>query len=434
METMLSALFQRAGAASERLVRRFMPDPFALVLLLTLVSLVLGVAVIPDVPDAAPRTLAGRASEVVSLWTSGFGNAEILKFGFQIILIVVTGEAIAESPPAQKLLARLSALPRTPAQALMVVSTFAVVSGWLHWGFGLISSALLSVPMRFMACGNVIPGRLLGVFMTNRDSAGAAQLNLGLRPKKASLSFCDIASPTSARSLMAIGGKTIPMQNLEWVRTFRPLGALLGRLSPRLLRRIDPGLATLARPVDAFLGRLRGGDLESPAGLKVQEMSIPDFLAHAPRLIAHYAVRPLWSEDELGWLVGLAAQNTRLGAFTIRAIVDHTSATIGCFVYYASPGRTAHVLNILSLPGREVGVLGAMFRHLEDTGHLEARGRAQPALMAGLGLQRWLVFRHRAFAMALTRVPEVNDAIVRGDIYVGGLAGEDWSRLMCDFG
>ncbi len=299
---------------------------------------------------------------------------------------------------------------------------------------GLISSALLSVPMRFMACGNVIPGRLLGVFMTNRDSAGAAQLNLGLRPKKASLSFCDSASPTSARSLMAIGGKTIPMQNLEWVRTFRPLGALLGRLSPRLLRRIDPGLATLARPVDAFLGRLRGGDLESPAGLKVQEMSIPDFLAHAPRLIAHYAVRPLWSEDELGWLVGLAAQNTRLGAFTIRAIVDHTSATIGCFVYYASPGRTAHVLNILSLPGREVGVLGAMFRHLEDTGHLEARGRAQPALMAGLGLQRWLVFRHRAFAMALTRVPEVNDAIVRGDIYVGGLAGEDWSRLMCDFG
>ena len=53
--------------------------------------------------------------------------------------------------------------------------------------------------------------------------------------------------------------------------------------------------------------------------------------------------------------------------------------------------------------------------------------------MAGLGLQRWLVFRHRAFAMALTRIPEVNAAVVRG-IYVGGLAGEDWSRLMHDLG
>ncbi|UFX46211.1 hypothetical protein HAP47_0005770 [Bradyrhizobium sp. 41S5] len=107
---------------------------------------------------------------------------------------------------------------------------------------------------------------------------------------------------------------------------------------------------------------------------------------------------------------------------------------IGGFVYYAAPGRTAHVINILSLPGQEVGVVCAMFRHLERTGHAEARGRAQPALMAGLGLQRWLVFRHRGFAMALTRVPDVNDAVVRGDIHVGGLAGEDWSRLMHDCG
>ncbi|GKQ53497.1 DUF3150 domain-containing protein [Bradyrhizobium sp. Ce-3] len=297
---------------------------------------------------------------------------------------------------------------------------------------GHISSALLSIPMHFIACGNVIPGRLLGVFMTNGDSAGAAQLNLGLRPKRASLSFCDSASPTSAKSLLAIGGKTIPLQNLEWVRTFRPLGALVERLRPRFLH---PRLATLARPVDALLGRLRGDEeIEGAAELKVREMSVPDFVAHAPRFIAHYAVRPLWSEDELGWLVGLAAQNTKLGAFTIRAVEDRSGAMIGCFVYYAAAGRTAHVLNILSLPDQEVGVLCAMFRHLESTGHVEARGRAQPALMAGLGLQRRLVFRHRAFAMALTRVPEVNEAIVRGDIYVGGLAGEDWSRLMHDFG
>jgi len=300
---------------------------------------------------------------------------------------------------------------------------------------GRISSALLSVPMRFVACGNIIPGRLLGVFMTNRDSAGAAQLNLELRPKRASLSFCDSASPTSAKSLLAIGGKTIPVQNLEWVRSFRPLGALVGRLSLRFLRGNDLGLATLARPVDALLGRLRGDDdIAAPADLKVLEMSVPDFLMHAPRLIAHYAVRPLWSEDELGWLVGLAAQNTKLGSFTIRAIEDRSGAIIGCFVYYAAPGRTARVLNIMAFPGEEVGVLGAMFRHLESTGHVEARGRAQPALMAGLGLQPRLEFRHRAFAMALTRVPEVNDAVVRGDIYIGGLAGEDWSRLMHDFG
>ncbi|WP_426441495.1 GNAT family N-acetyltransferase [Bradyrhizobium genosp. P] len=299
---------------------------------------------------------------------------------------------------------------------------------------GSIRSALLAVPMRFVACGNVVPGRLLGVFMTDKEAVGAAQLILALRPRRADFSFCDSASPTSCNHMLAIGGKPISVQNLEWSRSFRPLGALAGRLAERLLRRRDPGLAALARPVDALLRRrLAAKDAVDPAGPKVTEMSVSAFLEHAPRLIAHYAVRPLWPEDELSWLVSLAAQNTQLGTFTIRAVEDRTGAITGCFVYYAAPGRTAHVLNIMSLPGQETAVLDAMFRDLDRAGHLEARGRAQPALMAGLALQRWLVFRHKAFAMVLTRVPEVNDVVARGDIYIGGLAGEDWSRLMSDF-
>lgn len=128
----------------------------------------------------------------------------------------------------------------------------------------------------------------------------------------------------------------------------------------------------------------------------------------------------------------MAAQNTKLGSFTIRSVEDRAGAVIGCFVYYAAP-RTAQVLNVLSLPGRETAVLEAMFRYLDRAGHTEARGRAQPALMVGLAVQRWLVFRHKTFAMAMRRSPEVNDAVARGDVYVGGLAGEDWSRLMSDF-
>lgn len=123
-----------------------MPDPFVLVLLLTLVTLVLGfVSMGYQAPNAPlPLPYGARASELVSAWTAGFGNAEILKFGLQIILIVVTGEAIAESPPAKRALAWLTAIPKTPRGALFLVSAFAVVTGWVHWGFGLVSSALLA--------------------------------------------------------------------------------------------------------------------------------------------------------------------------------------------------------------------------------------------------------------------------------------------------
>ncbi len=140
----LVGVFARAGSAAESLVRRFMPDPFALVLLLTLVALGLGLATMGAVPGDGGATVLGKGSALVKAWTDGFGNPEILKFGLQIILIVVTGEAIAASPPARRLLARLTALPSTATQALLLVTVFALVTGWIHWGFGLVSSALLA--------------------------------------------------------------------------------------------------------------------------------------------------------------------------------------------------------------------------------------------------------------------------------------------------
>jgi short-chain fatty acids transporter len=143
----------RLGSAFERFVRRFMPDPFVLVLLLTLVALALGWAKV----GGAPLTL-------IKAWTDGFGNAEILKFGLQIILIVVTGEAIAASPPARKLLASLTNKPKNARQALLLVTVFALVTGWLHWGFGLVSSALLAreVGRSFKERGIKIHYALLG--------------------------------------------------------------------------------------------------------------------------------------------------------------------------------------------------------------------------------------------------------------------------------
>lgn len=299
---------------------------------------------------------------------------------------------------------------------------------------GHIASAMLAVPMRFIACDTVVPGRLVCTLMTDKEAAGAAQLVLTLRPRHPVIQFSDTASPTTFNHWRAIGAKPIPVHNLEWTRSFRPLGALAGRLEERFFRGRSLRLATFARPIDALLRR-RFGEKSAgeSSGTKVADMSVAAFLEQAPKFIAHYAVRPLWSEEELGWLVSLAAQNTTHGTFTIRSVEDRAGTLIGCFVYYASPGRTARVLNVLAHPGEEITVLNAMFHYLESTGHVEARGRAHPALMAGLSLQRWLVFRHRAFAVVLTRIPNANDAVARGDIFVGGLASEDWSRLMSDF-
>jgi short-chain fatty acids transporter len=62
----------------------------------------------------------------------------------QMCLILVTGHALASSPPVSALLDRLVTLLRSPAQAVMLVAIVAVVFGVLNWGLGLIAGALMA--------------------------------------------------------------------------------------------------------------------------------------------------------------------------------------------------------------------------------------------------------------------------------------------------
>ena len=142
--SIFSRALSRVGSAAHDVVRRFLPDPFVLVLLLTLAALVLALLTMDAVPGAAGGTLLGKSSSLVKVWIEGFGNPEILKFAMQITIIVITGEAIAASPLAKRGLAKLVTLPKTAPQAVFIVTMYAVVTGWLHWGFGLVSSALLA--------------------------------------------------------------------------------------------------------------------------------------------------------------------------------------------------------------------------------------------------------------------------------------------------
>ena len=142
--SIFSRALSKVGSVAHDLVRRFLPDPFVLVLLLTLAALSLALATMAPVPGGAGATWLGKSSALVKVWIEGFGNPEILKFAMQITIIVITGEAIAASPLAKRGLAKLVTLPKTAAQAVFVVTAYAVVTGWLHWGFGLVSSALLA--------------------------------------------------------------------------------------------------------------------------------------------------------------------------------------------------------------------------------------------------------------------------------------------------
>ncbi len=126
-----------------------MPDPFVLVL--ALVSVTYGASVlmlarhgapVAHGATAVPMPLASAVIRASELLFKGF--SELLTFAMQMVLIVVTGEAIAASPAVARAIRRAASVPRTQGGALWFVSTAAMALGWLHWGFGLMTAAMLA--------------------------------------------------------------------------------------------------------------------------------------------------------------------------------------------------------------------------------------------------------------------------------------------------
>lgn len=119
-------------AGSVYLFERLLPDPFVIAIALT--ALVALAALL-----SAPK---GDFSTIVTSWYGGlFG---IIGFAFQMVLILVTGHALAHAPVIQLALRSLVSRLRTANQAVVATFLIAAAASWLNWGFGLVVGAILA--------------------------------------------------------------------------------------------------------------------------------------------------------------------------------------------------------------------------------------------------------------------------------------------------
>lgn len=124
-------MLPRLGLRIARVFRASAPDPFVLAILLTALTFVLGAT-------RADQT----AQSMLDHWQAGFWD--LLAFGMQMCLILVTGHALAASPPVAAALRGLADAPRNGRQAAAMVSLIAMSAGLVNWGMGLIVGAVLA--------------------------------------------------------------------------------------------------------------------------------------------------------------------------------------------------------------------------------------------------------------------------------------------------
>ncbi len=114
-----------------RLVERWLPDPFTLVMTLTLVVMIAAVAV----EGAAPLA-------VLKMWGDGFWS--LLSFAMQMVVVLVAGYMLASTPLVKGWLRALARRATGPAPAIVMVTLVSLVASWINWGFGLVVGALFA--------------------------------------------------------------------------------------------------------------------------------------------------------------------------------------------------------------------------------------------------------------------------------------------------
>lgn len=116
----------------DRFVQRYLPDAFLFAITLTIVVFLIGMFVMGNTPV-----------QMIDYWGNGFWD--LLEFAMQMSLIVVTGNVLANTPVVKRLLEKPSALAKSPAQAVILVTITAIVASLINYGFGLVGGALFAL-------------------------------------------------------------------------------------------------------------------------------------------------------------------------------------------------------------------------------------------------------------------------------------------------
>jgi short-chain fatty acids transporter len=133
-------VLQRVAGGLSRWSARWVPDAWVVVVLLTFVVFILAFFLAPG------ELGVGKVGDLIVGWGDGFW--ELLEFGMQMAMIMLTGFVVATSPPFRRLLTWVAERPKGPKSAVAVMAATSMILVLINWGLGLIGSAVL---VRYMA-------------------------------------------------------------------------------------------------------------------------------------------------------------------------------------------------------------------------------------------------------------------------------------------
>jgi len=123
-----------------RLFRYFLPTPFTIALLLTIITFLLAVIFTNDGSESS----IDYSIYLLSEWETGLWQDGLLVFAMQMMLMLVLGHVLALSPPLDRFIGLMVGRIRSNAEAALWVSFLTIIVALFNWGLGLIFGAIFA--------------------------------------------------------------------------------------------------------------------------------------------------------------------------------------------------------------------------------------------------------------------------------------------------
>lgn len=290
---------------------------------------------------------------------------------------------------------------------------------------------------RYELNGTALNAAIIGPLMsdpgTDHGSAGP-QLLRALNQGKFDVQLTDSANRTSLAFARPMKYQLLPVHCLGWTCVFRPAA-----MAAAALHRKWPGLPRLATdPCARAFDVLAKGRFEHPVPLSSshrvhrEPIDAAQFAERLPTLLSDYSLRPSWKDGELTRLLALAAEKRADGPLHFGGTYDETGKMLGCYAFYGQAGGIANLLQIQASGSHWGATLDGLIAAAWDMGCAGITGQTQGRFMPQLFGYKNVFFRYAGGTMVRSRMAEVTEAVRSGDIFIGGLMGDRWTRLSSD--
>jgi len=122
----------------ETLFKKYLPSPFTIAILLTVLTICLALVFTESNTDD------NHLLSILSFWEDGIWNTTLLEFAYQMMLILVLGHVLVLSKPMNSLILSITKYANNTANAVVLVSVTTMCVAFFNWGLGLIFGAILA--------------------------------------------------------------------------------------------------------------------------------------------------------------------------------------------------------------------------------------------------------------------------------------------------